>query len=76
MEEEWSVHCHVRESAGWLWLGEVRREKIHVIFGRRYHRNTGAQYHTAIATLFFSDVADLELLEFLVLISFQADFEF
>jgi hypothetical protein len=76
MEEERPVRCHVRKSAGWLWLGEVGREKIHVIFGRRYHRNTGAHYHTAIATLFFSDVADLELLEFLVLISFQADFEF
>jgi hypothetical protein len=76
MEEGWPVHCHVRESAGWLWLGEVGREKIHVIFGRRYHRNTGTQYHTAIATLFFPDVADLELLEFLVLISSHADFEF
>ena len=48
-----------------LLLGEVGIEKIHVIFGRRYHRNTDAQYHTAIATLVFPDVADLGLLEFL-----------
>jgi len=53
-------------------LGEVGREKIHVIFGRRYHRNTDAQDHTAIATLLFPDVAGFELLEVLVLISLVA----
>jgi hypothetical protein len=36
---------------------------------RRYHRITDAQYHTAIATLAFPDVARRVLLEFLGLIS-------
>jgi hypothetical protein len=55
---------------------EVGREKIHVIFGRRYHRNTDAQYHTAIATLFFRDVASFGLLEFLGLDKFSGSFSF
>jgi hypothetical protein len=44
-------------------------ERKFMSFGRRYHRNTDAQYHTAIATLAFSDIARPVLLEFLGLIS-------
>lgn len=71
-EGKWSVlvTCGIGMLA--LLDNEVGREKIQVIFGRRYHRLTGTQYHTAIATIVFLDIAGLELLEFLGLISFDS----